>query len=249
MNDVLESSANLPRFRRSDNRLAGPSRISVNGDVQAPNTPKVNPGALHVIEHSMAEHTLTQLRNKHTQPDQFRELSSWLLLLLTLEATRKVPTREEPIEASFTHHKGRSLAKPLVFLALNRNALGLAHVVAESLPGLRVGMITLDRSADAQHIEPRFHLNNAPLLDSAKVILFEPVIASGVSASVALRLLRRSGASDVTLISFIGSLAGLSHLQSTFPDLDVWTAGVDTELDAKRGPLPGLGDFSARLYG
>ncbi|HUG09831.1 MAG TPA: uracil phosphoribosyltransferase [Opitutaceae bacterium] len=218
-------------------------------DVQVPAAPSATAGVLHVIEHSLAEHTLTQLRNKHTLPDQFRELSSWLLLLLTLEATRNVPTREETVEASFSQHKGRSLGKPLIFLALNRHALGLAHAVAESFPGLRVGMITLDRSPDTQHIEPRFHLNNAPLLDSAKVILFEPVISSGVSASVALRLLRRSGASDVSLISFVGSLAGLSHLQSAFPDLDVWTAGVDTELDAKRGPLPGLGDFSARLYG
>jgi uracil phosphoribosyltransferase len=93
------------------------------------------------------------------------------------------------------------------------------------------------------------HIANAPALADVRVILFDPVVASGGSVSQALNLLRRCGAIDVSLISFLVSLPGLSRLQSSFPDLTVWTAAIDSELDPKRGPLPGLGNFAERLYG
>jgi uracil phosphoribosyltransferase len=204
---------------------------------------------MHVLDHPVAQHTMTQLRNRHTPPLLFRNNSQQLLLMLTLEAVRNLPTREEPVETERGLHAGQVVARPVVFLSLNRHGLGLAHSVAGILPGLQAGNISLDRAPDGQGLEPRMHLNSTPMLDTTRVILFDPVIASGNAASLALQLLRRSGATDLTLITFVGSLPGLSRLQSAFPDLQIWTAGIDAELDLKHGPVPGIGNFAERLFG
>jgi len=204
---------------------------------------------LRVLEHALAQHAMTLLRNRHTPPARFREVCNQLLVMLVIEAVRGLPTREEPVETSGGLHLGQMLAKPVTFFTLDRHSLGLAHCIADFLPNAQVGAITLDRPSEGQGIEPRLQLNRAPLLDTACAILFEPVIASGTSAGLAVDLLRRTGAKEIILVSFLGSLAGLSRLQSSYPDLQLWTAGVDAELDPKRGPVPGLGNFAERLYG
>ncbi len=210
----------------------------------APATKKVN-----VAEHSLAQHALMALRNKHTASAQFRQTTNQLLVLLTLEATRTLPTRDELVETFSTTHTGQVLAKPVVFLSITRHGLGLAHSVADFFPELLVGTISLDRNGENSHTEPRLHLVNAPALGDARVILFDPVVASGFSASQAINFIRRSGATDITLLSFLASFQGLSRLQTAVPDLSIWTAGIDSDWDSKRGPMAGLGNFAERLYG
>ena len=80
------------------------------------------------------------------------------------------------------------------------------------------------------------------------MIIFDPVVATGLTASQAIKFLRRTGATDITLLSYIISFQGLSRLQAASPDLFFWTAGIDSEWDSKRGPLPGLGNFAERLF-
>ena len=255
MNTETSSSARMPRFRRSDARSTPKVILKQLSDDYRPAAPL--PPAIpvpvatrmHLLDHPVAQHAMTQLRNRHTLPLQFRDTCNQLLLMLALEAVRSLPLREEPVETERGLHAGQVVARPVVFFALNRHALGLAHSAASILPGLQVGNITLDRAADGQGLEPRMHLNSTPMLDTTRVILFDPVIASGNAASLALQLLRRSGATDLTLINFVGSLPGLSRLQSAFPDLQIWTAGIDSELDLKHGPVPGIGNFAERLYG
>jgi uracil phosphoribosyltransferase len=230
---------------------------------------------VNVAEHPLAQHGLMALRNKHTAPAQFRQISNQLLVLLAVEATRSLPTRDELVEtahgASVTTapwavppaapvreetngnraptHTGQVLARPVVFLSITRHGLGLAHNLVDFFPGVHVGAISLDRAGDGPGVESRLHLVNAPALGDARVILFDPVVATGSSASAALNLARRSGATDLTLISFLISFQGLTRLQNSVPDLTVWTAGIDSNWDSKRGALPGLGNFAERLYG
>jgi uracil phosphoribosyltransferase len=204
---------------------------------------------VNVVEHPIALHALTGLRNRQTGPEQFRAFSNQLLVLLAIEATRTLPAREETVETEVGPYGGRTLAKPVVFLAVSRHGLGLVHQVASFVPGALVGMINLGQAGHGQPLDPRLHLVNAPALSGVRVILFDPVVATGLSASVALDLLRRSGAVDVTLVSFLVSAVGLERVQAASPDLTVWTAAIDTEWDSKRGPLPGLGNFGERLYG
>lgn len=213
----------------------------------APASPSVK--KTNVAEHPLAQHALTALRNKHTPPAQFRQISNQLLVLLALEATRNLSTHDELVETHSTTHTGQVLAKPVIFLSVTRHGLGLAHNVADFFPGMLVGTVTLERKGEHAAVEPRLHIVNAPALSDAKVILFDPVVTTGMSANLALNFIRRSGAADVSLVSFLVSFAGLSRLQTALPDLTVWTAGIDNEWDSKKGPMPGLGNFAERLYG
>ena len=224
--------------------VLNPPLVSPPPAVSPPAVKKVN-----VAEHPLAQHALMALRNKHTASPEFRLISQQLLVLLTIEALRTLPTRDDMVQTHATTHTGPVLAKPVVFLSVTRHGLGLAHKVAELFPNLLVGSISLDQSGDTLGVEPRLHLVNAPALSDVRVILFVPVVATGSSASQALKFIRKAGAADITLLSYLVSFQGLSRLQSTAPELSVWTAAIDSEWDSKRGPLPGLGNFAERLYG
>jgi len=204
---------------------------------------------VNLTEHPLAQHALMALRNKHTPPHDFRQISNQLLVLLTIEATRTLPTRDELVQTHSTTHTGSVIAKPVVFLSITRDGLGLAHNVAQFIPDAVVGTISLDRSNGSASAQPRLHLVNAPALGDVRVILFVPVVATGLSANLALNYVRRAGATDITLISFLVSLQGSISLQKTQPNLNVWTAGIDREWNSKKGPMPGLGNFAERLYG
>ena len=141
------------------------------------------------------------------------------------------------------------LAKPVVFLPVTRDGLGLSHNLADCLPGLLVGSISIERTIDRQTFQPRLHLASAPALCDSRVILFDPIAGTADAAVVALNLVRRLGATDVSLLSFMISSFGLCRLQAECPDLTVWTAGVDSDWDAKRGSTQVLADFGARLFG
>ena len=226
----------------------GPSPVVSAAVEPPPLNAAPTPSKVNVADHPLAQHALMALRNKFTVSDQFRQISHQLLAMLTIEATRKTPTRDDLVQTHSTTHTGLVLAKPLVFLSVNREGLGLAHRMAELFPELLVGAISLDRNG-TPGVEPRLHMTNAPALGDARVILFDPVVATGLTATRAVQFIRRAGATDVTLLSYIVSFQGLSRLQAAAPDLTVWAAGIDSEWDSKKGPLPGLGDFAERLYG
>lgn len=265
---VLTFSSKTARTKRADPAVPAAALEPAIPEGDQPTAETVN-----VAQHPLAQHALMALRNKHTSPALFRRTSNQLLVLLAVEATRSLPTRADSVETApgavetsppwarpsspregstesdSATHQGSVLAKPIVFLSVTRHGLGLAHSVADFMPGVLVGAISLDRTGENPGPEPRLHLINAPALGDARVILFDPVVATGASAGAALNFIRRSGATDITLVSFLISFQGLTRVQSTLPGLTVWTAGIDSDWDSKRGSLPGLGNFAERLYG
>lgn len=204
---------------------------------------------IHVTDHPIVQHALTVLRSKHTLPPHFRTVSNQLLALLVLEATRTLPLQDEIVATAAGAQPGRVLAKPVVFLCLARHGLGLAHNMVEFFPNLQVGTISLEPGKDGQPPQPRLHLVNAPALSDAHVILFDPIVSKGLSLGVALNLLRRSGATDITLVSFVVAYTGPGDFQSAFPDLTIWAAAIDEDPDSKSGLKAGFGSFAERLYG
>lgn len=201
-----------------------------------------------VLDHPIAQHALTALRRRQTGAPDFQTHCRQLLLLLTLEATRTMPTAPRTVTAQGGDHEGRGLARPVVFITVTRHGLGLAANVADLVPGVTVGSVSVDSQRDGQP-EARLHMFHAPALGQVSVLLFAPVIASGLSATVALNLLRRSGANDVALLSFVISNQALGNIRRAFPETPIWTAAVDQEWDAKLGPLPGIWDFPGRICG
>jgi uracil phosphoribosyltransferase len=202
-------------------------------------------GDLNLVEHPIAQHALSALRNPNTPPERFRMFCNQLLVLLSFEATRTLPLRSnlaatEPVN-------GDSLAKPVVFLSLARHALGLAHEIVEYIPDVSIGAIILGHRNNNQ-ISLRLHLTQAPALDEARVILFTPVIEDGRTTMHALKLLQRSGATDISLLSFLISGQSLKCVRENVPEATIWTAAVDHDFDLRKGVGSGIGDFAERLY-
>ncbi len=223
-------------------RPAGPG-------VRAPEDRRPAGAATTVLDHPIAQHALTALRHRHTVAPDFQGHCRQLLLLLTLEATRPLATVPRKIATASSDHEGRALAQPVVFISVTRPALGLAAAVVDVVPGVAVGSISLDPVHEHDQPEARLRVFHAPALNQVSVLLFVPIVASGLSASLALNLLRQSGAKDVALLSFVMSGQGLARIRRGFADVPVWTGAVDHEWDAKLGPLPGICNFSERACG
>jgi uracil phosphoribosyltransferase len=204
---------------------------------------------VNVIEHPLALSALTALRDKSTPPERFRMMSNLLLMLLTIEGMRDLPVRDRVINATDGASAGRVLGKPVLFISVNRSGLAPVHSIVDQIPNLLMGSISLERSGEKGALEPRLHFSAAPAMDNARVILFQPVVATGNSAAVALDLLRRGGASDMMLITYMVSFEGLNRVHDRFPEVPIWTGAIDSEWNSARGPMRGFGKFSERLFG
>jgi len=203
---------------------------------------------VHIVNHPAAQHALTVLCRRQTEAYEFRTTCNQLLVLLTLEAMRSLPTREQEVETTRAPWLGVALAKPVVLLAVTRNSIGLSHNLMDCVAGLLVGSISLGQFAEGLPPLARLHLASAPALNGCRVILFDPVIKSGVSAEAALGLVRELGAADVSLVGFTISSQALLRLQATVPTLSIWTAHVETDWDPARSQSGMLGDFGTRLF-
>lgn len=224
--------------------------VRANGSA-LPSAAAALPSASTVVmaKHPAAQHALTRLRNRHSTAAEFRSASLQLLLQLVVEATRTLPTQSVEIETTTGDLQGQMLARPVVLLAVDRAGLGLAHRMVEYFPDLIVGSIGHDSSNGGQRTGARLHLPNAPALGDARVIVLDPVIATGATALRAVSLARRAGAADIVLAAFVAGATGLEFVHATVPHLPVVIAAVDAKSDSRRGPIPGIGDFAARLFG
>lgn len=201
-----------------------------------------------VVRHPIAQHTLGILRDRRSPGSDFRAACHQLLLALLMDATRSLPLQAQDGDGESDGAGSRLISKPMVLLAVERHGLGLAHRMTENFPGLVAGSIGHDVTPAGVRTQSRLRLPNAPVLGDALVLLFDPVVATGASVARACSVVRRSGATDVAVLSFVASRPGLEFIQTGARDLPVFTAAVDEKLDGRRGPLPGIGDLATRLF-
>jgi uracil phosphoribosyltransferase len=192
---------------------------------------------------------LTALRDKKTGPERFRAMSNLLLMLLTVDALRDLPIREKAISATGGSSLGKVEGKAVLFISVDRSGIGLVHNIVDHIPNLLVGSVSFEPRGEMGGMEPQLHFSAAPALDKARVILFHPIVATGHSAVVALDLLTRAGANDVMLVTYMISFEGLNRIHTRFPEVTIWTGMIDSDWNSTRGPMPGFGKFSERLFG
>lgn len=203
--------------------------------------------ALHVIDHPLAAHVLSLLRDKRTPPAQFRVLCHQVSLLLALEATRDLPTQEAPVETPMESTTGRSLTKALVVVPILRAGLGMVEPIVDLFPAANIGYIGLERDHDTALA--RSYYCKLPPLQGVRVLLADPMLATGGSAVKALDVIRSRGGSDVCLLNIVAAPEGVAVVQKAHPNVPIYTAALDRELNERKYILPGLGDFGDRLYG
>jgi uracil phosphoribosyltransferase len=204
-------------------------------------------GALTVVAHPLAGHLLAGLRDEVTAPERFRSLTERLATVLALEATRGLPTRRATVTTPLQDAEVELLDGNVIAVPILRAGLGLLPAVTRLLPDVQVGYVGLER--DEQTLQPSSYYLKVPPLDSRPVLLLDPMLATGGSASFAAQLLRERGATDLTLVCVVAAPEGVERLTTDHPDLRIVTAGLDTHLNHLGYIVPGLGDFGDRLFG
>jgi len=203
--------------------------------------------ALTVVDHPLARTMLTALRDAATPPPLFRLLAKRLALTLVVEATRTVPTEARRVTTPLAEADGSRLAAPLVAVPILRAGLGMLEAVTELFPEVAVGYIGLER--DHATFQPSAYYSKLPPLEGAWVLLLDPMLATGGSASAACTSLFAAHPARVTLLSVVAAPEGIDRLAAEHPALDIVTAAVDERLNDAAYIVPGLGDFGDRLYG
>jgi uracil phosphoribosyltransferase len=201
-----------------------------------------------LFDHPLIQHKLSYLRDRTTSHRPFRAILYQIAGLMVYEVTRTLPTRAVEIETPLEHTTGRRLAAVVTVVPVLRSGLGMAEGVLEMMPEARVGHLGLVR--DERTLRPHVYLRRLPRnLAAGPVFLVDPMLATGGSAIEAVRLLREAGATDLAMICLVAAPEGIRRMGEAHPDLTIYTAAVDRELDERGFIRPGLGDAGDRMYG
>jgi len=202
-----------------------------------------------VVDHPLCHHKLALLRDVKTPGSLFRRLLEEIGLILAVESTRDLPTEPVAVETPLERTQGRRLTSlDPVLVPVLRAGLGLLAPFLQVMPTAKVGHLGLYRDHDTLVPVP-YYRNFPPLLEEREVFILDPMLATGGSASEAVRQLKVAGARRITLVSVLAAPEGIRRLNADHPDLKIVVGTVDRELNEKAYILPGLGDAGDRLFG
>ena len=202
---------------------------------------------LHIVSHPLVQHKLTQMRRVETPSERFRQLLTETSLLLTYEVTRELPLGTVQIQTPLTTTEAPELMEEPVVVSILRAGNGLLDGVLRVLPAARVGFVGLYR--DHETLEAIEYYCKFPPLSGRTVIVVDPMLATGNSASAALERVKADDPAAVLFLCLLAAPEGIAALQTAHPDVDIWTAAVDECLNEIGYIVPGLGDAGDRIYG
>ena len=204
---------------------------------------------LTIIDHPLIQHKLTEMRKKSTSSNHFRTLLKEISLLLAYEITRNLPMTEISIETPMEQFNSPTLdGKKLALISILRAGNGLLDGILDLIPSARVGFVGLYRNEET--LEPVEYYSKVPSELSSRVsIVVDPMLATGGSASFAVKCLKDRGAKDIRFLCLLAAPEGVRVMQKDHPDVTVFTASLDRALNEKGYILPGLGDAGDRIYG
>jgi len=203
---------------------------------------------LTVARHAVIDEALARLRDRTTEPEEFRRVAKRVALILAAEATRDLATREGTVETPLETTRVMRLATRIVAVPILRAGLGMLEPFLEVVPEAEVGYFGLQRDEETA-LARRYYEKIPRALETAEVFLLDPMLATGGSAVMAIEGLRGMGAHAVQLLSIVAAPEGVAHVEEACPGTRIWTAALDRELNERKFILPGLGDFGDRLYG
>lgn len=204
---------------------------------------------LTVIDHPLIRHKLHLLRKKDTPKKLFRELVTEITMLMTYEATRSLEeeevTIETPLESMAAH---RISGKKLVVVPVLRAGLGMVEGILKLLPFARVGHVGIARDEDSlQPVE--YYFNVPPQSEVRRFIVVDPMLATGGSAKAAIAGLKERGAEHIAFMCLVSAPEGVQALTEAHPDVPIFAAALDRQLNDVGYIVPGLGDAGDRLFG
>ena len=202
----------------------------------------------HIIDHPLIQHKLTQIRNKHTGTKEFRENVNEIAGLMAYEITRDIPLRETVTETPMMSCVTSELSRDIVLIPVLRAGLGMVDGITSLIPTAKIGHVGMYRDHDT--LEPKSYYAKFPYrMKKAIVMVLDPMLATGGSASATLDKLKSEGASDLKLVCIVGAPEGLERIRRDHPDVEIFLAALDDGLNEQGYIMPGLGDAGDRLFG
>ena len=200
------------------------------------------------INHPLILHKLAFIRSKNTGSKYFRELVEEVSMLMAYEATRDLSTEEVEIETPICKTTGYELDKDIILVPILRAGVGLVDGFRRIIPTAKVGHIGMYR--DEETLIPHEYYAKFPKgLENAKVIVLDPMLATGGSADMAIQNIKDRGAKDIELVCLVGAPEGVKYIEEHHPDVKLTLAALDEKLNDKGYIVPGLGDAGDRLFG
>jgi uracil phosphoribosyltransferase len=199
-----------------------------------------------VVDHALSAHLLTHLRARETPPPVFRTLAKRLALVLTIEAIRDLPSRAVKVDGPL-EPAGGAVLDDLVAVPILRAGLGMLEAVTELFPEVAVGYIGLER--DEASLQPQSYYRKLPSVRERHVLVLDPMLATGGSGSAATAAVKEGDPASIRFVCVVSAPEGIRRMQDDHPDVPIFTAAVDRQLNDHGYILPGLGDFGDRLFG
>ena len=202
-----------------------------------------------VFDHPLIQHKLSILRDEKTSVKEFRELVSEIAMLMCYESTRDLPLEEIDVKTPVAVAKCHRIAgKKLAIVPILRAGLGMVDGMVSMMPNVKVGHIGLFR--DPETLQPvKYYFKMPADISERDVIVVDPMLATGGSASAAIGFLKEAGAQHIKLMSIIGAPEGVERMQKDHPDVDIFVAALDDHLNDHGYIVPGLGDAGDRIFG
>jgi len=207
------------------------------------------PGNVHVIDHPLVQHKLTLMRRKTTSTANFRKLLNEVAALMAYEVTRDVPMQEVEIETPLETMTSRMIdGKKLVFVPILRAGTGLLDGFLSVIPGARVGHVGMYRDPSTlQPVEYYFKMPSG--MPERDAIVLDPMLATGNSAVLAVTRLKQEQPRSIRLVCLVAAPEGIATFTRAHPEVSVYTAAIDRQLNDHGYILPGLGDAGDRIFG
>lgn len=206
-------------------------------------------GKLYVFDHPLIQHKLTFIRDKNTSTKEFRELVDEVAMLMGYEITRDMQLQDVTVETPVAKCHSKTIAgKKVGLIPILRAGLGMVDGILKLIPTARVGHIGLYR--DPETLQPvEYYVKLPNDISDRELIVIDPMLATGGSASAAISALKKRGSNNIKLMCLIAAPEGISRVQQDHDDIDIFAAAVDEKLNDHGYIVPGLGDAGDRLFG
>jgi len=206
-------------------------------------------GTVHLIDHPLVQHKLTLMRRKDASTNSFRQLCHEVSALMAYEVLRDIPMHEIDVETPLEHTVGKVIdGKKLVFASILRAGAGILDGMLTVVPGARVGHIGLYRDPKTL-VAVEYYYKMPGELHERDVVVVDPMLATGHSAVAAVERLKETRPKSIKFVCLLTCPEGLAAMDDAHPDVPIYTAAVDRQLDEHGYILPGLGDAGDRIFG
>jgi uracil phosphoribosyltransferase len=203
---------------------------------------------VHLVDYPLIKHSLTILRDKNTGIEDFRRHAAIVSQIMIMEATKDVPMNEKSIETPVASTQGYSIQESIVFVPVLRAGVSMLFPAKDFLPWAPVGFVGLERD-EATAVAREYYKKLPQSLKGKRILILDPMLATGGSLVDTISALDNKAAHVICVVCIVAAPEGIEFLNHKYPEVDIYTAAVDSHLNEKKYIVPGLGDFGDRYFG